>query len=113
MMQYVRKMALVDPKTIAPVPKDASVRAMTRLDHEMMQVLERDDLGEAEKVKLYQQVLHKYLVYDKKETTSPPTEEQHMPNQPMSMEEAIVQSVPQSMQTKAKLLLDQSRGKGK
>ena len=96
-MQYVRKMALVDTQTIAPVPKDASVRAMTRLDQEVMQVLERDDLGEAEKVNLYQQVLHKYLVYDKKDTTSPPMEEVHKPNQPMSMEETIVQSVPQSM----------------
>ena len=47
-------------------------------------------MGEAEKVKLYQQMLHKYLVYDKKETTTPPLEEQHKPNQPLWMEETIV-----------------------
>jgi len=42
-MRNARRMVLIDPQTIEPVPKHASVRAMTRLDREMMQVLERDD----------------------------------------------------------------------
>ena len=64
-MEHTRKMALVDPRLLeslrpAPPLTNSLVRVLRGLDGEMSSVLDRTDLDEGDKVKLYNQILLRY-----------------------------------------------------
>lgn len=57
-MEQARIMALVDPRLWAFLrpPADTADKVLRGLDREMTSVLERTDIDEGEKVKLYNQI---------------------------------------------------------
>ena len=61
-MEYARKMALVDPQLLAYLrpPTDTTDKVLRGLDNEMRVVLDRTNLDERDKVKLYNQILLRY-----------------------------------------------------
>ena len=69
-MTHATKMALVPHDTIQQIqqhPTDISpaAKATFALDNEMKDILNRNDLPEEEKLKLYNQILSRYLKLDK------------------------------------------------
>ena len=61
-MEYARKMALVDPQLLASLrpPTDTTDKVLRGVDNEMRVVLDRTNLDEGDKVKLYNQILLRY-----------------------------------------------------
>lgn len=112
-MNHMKKMALVDPRFLSTQPY---ARQMSDLDESMKIILDRSDLSEAEKVKLYNQALQKYIVYEDKSHQPPPpirvtlTEnEKHAADAIMNtgdMEAEVVESVPKNYRKKVTLLLE-------
>ena len=121
-MEYAKKMALVDPQllenlTLPKRPASLPVKALGGLDRDMKTVLDRMDLDEDEKVKLYNQILQRYVSYHDKinqplrvqitqSQSKPPVE----PNPPSTKQDIdILSTVPPSMRHKAELLLEKLR----
>ena len=78
-MEHARKMALVDPRVLdtlrspppPPPPTDPLGKKVQALDDEMMTILDRKDLDDRTKVKLYNQVLQRYNVLSDKHVKEP------------------------------------------
>ena len=69
-MQHTKKMVLVSPETLSVVqdriqdkPISSMKKNLTKLDQELKQILERNDLLPYDKVQLYNQTLQRYLTY--------------------------------------------------
>lgn len=118
-------MALVDPRLLERLQQRPQTgmadRTMVHLDNEMQDILNRKDVPEDAKVKLYQQVLQRHLIYDDKrepakvqlmvKTPSQPTIEvlaegpMAVKDQPDTIEEEIMESAPKNAKNKVQLLL--------
>ena len=76
-MEHTRKMALVDPRLLEslrpppPPPTNTLDRVLRGLDGEMSSVLDRTDLDEGDKVKLYNQILLRYNTMANKRVKQP------------------------------------------
>ena len=75
-MEHARKMALVDPRMLdtlrsPPPPTDTLGKKVQALDDEMMTILDRKDLDDRTKVTLYNQVLQRYNVLSDKHAKEP------------------------------------------
>ena len=75
-MEHTRKMALVDPRLLeflrpAPPLTNSLDRVLRGLDGEMSSVLDRNDLDEGDKVKLYNQILLRYNTMANKRVKQP------------------------------------------
>ena len=75
-MESVKKMMLVDPRVLANLkesntPQLPLVKVVSDLDTQMNEVLARTDLSTSEKVRLYDQILQRYMVYKEKLTEKP------------------------------------------
>ena len=116
-MEHARKMALVDPRLLdtlrsPPPPTDTLDKKVKALDDEMKTILDRKDLDDGTKVTLYNQVLQRYNVLVDKRVKEPVrmievgkkagTE----PEEASSMEADVVNTVPKSLQAKARRLME-------
>ena len=116
-------MALVDPRlleSLAPpkAPPSLPVKALSKLDEDLKNIIDRRDVDESEKVKLYNHILQRYVTYHDKvnqpvkveifRQSTPPPESQEETNI-SKPDEDIVDTVPVSMRHKAQLLLQNIR----
>ena len=109
-----KKLALIDPDllerllkassgpTMTP-PPEPHLRSMNTLDTSMKQVLDQPDISQDEKVKQYNQLLQRYRTYDDKRSDPVPPP---IPTQVDHWEKDIIDSVPMTMQRRAKLLVN-------
>lgn len=90
-------MNLVDKAPVNPLH-----RTLNTLDFDMRSILERNDMSDEEKVQAYNQILQRYLEYNRtnKETVSI----QSKPS--FDVEEDIMRTIPKSMKRKAESLLE-------
>ena len=96
-------MNLVDPRQIERYePVNPLHRTMGQLDREMENVLQRNDLTDAEKVQRYNQILQRFLEYSGKDTGPVPT--QAPPSNPL-LEQQTIELVPKPYQKKAMVLM--------
>lgn len=112
-MNHAKKMALVDPRFL---PTQPYVRRMSDLDERMKDILERSDLNEIEKVKLYNQALQKYIIYEDQSHQPPPPirvtlndDEKRVEDIAINtrdMDAEVLESVPKNYKKKVSLLLD-------
>ena len=119
-------MALVDPKLLESLstpkrPPSLPIRAMSGLDDDMRGVLDRQDIGEEEKVKFYNQILRRYVTYEDKLNQPMKVQITHSPAPPpipssgesaeseTNADQHILETVPTTMRRKARLLLDKVR----
>ena len=125
-MEYAKKMALVDPRMLDPVPSQPLStnpigNIMRRLDDEMRFSLDRGDLNDREKVVLYNQVLMRYNLFSNKARQQPvrvtigkapvkEDEEDKESRAELGVEYEIIDSVPKSLKQKARRLLDTING---
>ena len=70
-MNNVKKMVLVEPQTLEMMKSSRRENSliqnvMSELDAEMNSVISRSDIPTSEKVKLYNQVLQRYMTYKDK-----------------------------------------------
>ena len=116
-MEHARKMALVDPRLLdtlrsPPPPTDTVGKKVQALDDEMKTILERKDLDDGTKVTLYNQVLQRYNVLVDKRVKEPVRviavgkEAGTEPEEASSMEANVVNTVPKSVQAKARRLME-------
>ena len=128
-MEHARKMALVDPRLLdtlrsPPPPTDTLGKKVQALDDEMMTILNRKDLDDGTKVKLYNQVLERYNVLFDKHVKEPvrvvavnetgagvgagegvgSEGTVRAPNS--GLEATVVDTVPKTMQAKARRLME-------
>ena len=127
-MEYAKKMALIEPHLLESLqqqqqqschdhqPQGMLEEKLCQLDQAMQHILDRKDVSQEEKLKLYHQSLQKYLLYkDKVEPmtvkvigepslpelhTKTPVEETQE-----SIEAEIIQSAPKNLRHKASILL--------
>ena len=128
-MEYAKKMALIEPRLLESLqqqqqqqschdhqPQGMLEEKLCQLDQAMQHILDRKDVSQEEKLKLYHQSLQKYLLYkDKVEPmtvkvigepslpevrTKTPVEETQE-----SLEAEIIQSAPKNLRHKASILL--------
>jgi len=102
------------------------VRNLSQLDLEMKRILSLEDIGDDEKIKLYNQVLQKYLEFDeqrkerhplpvriipstKTEAMSEESKDQYPSQREMDIESEIIDSVPKGFKNKARLLVNKLR----
>ena len=104
-------MQLIDPKMLqvaTPVhqvtdPIHPIHRAMSTLDRDMQNIVERTDLTDEEKVRQYNQILQRYLQYqDHLRTPAAPVSK----NINKDMEQEVLSMVPKGMRRKAENLLE-------
>ena len=117
-MEYAKKMALVDPRSLESVPSQPRFanpigNVMRRLDDEMRFILDRSDLNDREKVVLYNQVLMRYNIFSDKNSQQPvhvtidkppvkeDEEEDKEKRTESGLENEIIDSVPKSLKQKA------------
>ena len=129
-MEYAKKMALVEPRLLESLqqqqqschdhrPQGMLEEKLCQLDQSMQHILDRQDVSQEEKLKLYHQNLQKYLLYKNKaepvtvkvigepvllepQTVAPPAVEEETQE---SMEAEIIQSAPKHLRHKASVLL--------
>ena len=133
-MEYAKKMALIEPRLLESLqqqqqqhqpschdhrPQGMLEEKLCQLDQAMQHILDRKDVSQEEKLKLYHQNLQKYLLYkDKAEpmtvkvigepslpephTMAPPAVEEETQE---SIEAEIIQSAPKNLRHKASVLL--------
>jgi len=75
-MESVKKIILVDPRVLANMkqsntPQPPLVKVVSDLDTQMNEALTRTDLSTSEKLRLYDQILQRYMVYKEKLTEKP------------------------------------------
>ena len=121
----MKKMVLVPQELASHMQTNAhtSQEYHSQLDNEMQLILQRSDLSEQDKWKLYQQTLHRYLHYSKQlqQPVSLPIITEETPQQQIVKQEAetsipvvhqqnvttdIVQSVPKALRSKTELLVN-------
>ena len=116
-MEHARKMALVDPRLLdtlrsLPPPTDTVGKKVQALDDEMKTILDRKDLDDGTKVTLYNQVLQRYNVLVDERVKEPVRvialgkETGTEPEEASSMEADVVNTVPKSLQAKARRLME-------
>ena len=116
-MEHARKMALVDPRLLdtlrsPPPPTDTVGKKVQALDDEMKAILDRKDLDDGTKVTLYNQLLQRYNVLVDKRVKEPVRviavgkEVGTEPEKTSSMEADVVNTVPKSLQAKARCLME-------
>ncbi len=128
-LTHANKMALVPQELLErlnqqnPEPSPAT-KATNVLDTEMKEILDRRDISEDEKVKLYNQILSRYLTFDNQrkqplemKLTEPTLEQtfkpEHDPSdkktttsgQSQVIEDDVIDSVPRTLRKKAERLL--------
>ena len=119
-MEHARKMVLMDPRVLdtlrsPPPPTDTVGKKVQALDDEMKTILDRKDLDDGIKVTLYNQVLQRYNVLVDKRVKEPirvvsvgkevgPKLEKE--EEVSSMEADVVNTVPKSLQAKARRLME-------
>ena len=133
-MEYAKKMALVEPRLLESLqqqqhqschdhrPQGMLEDKLCQLDQAMQHVLDRKDVSQEEKLKLYHHILQKYLLYkDKAEPVTVKVMTEPTPSMPQphtmtpaataveetqeSMESEIIQSAPKNLRHKASVLL--------
>ena len=127
-MEYAKKMALIEPHLLESLqqqqqqschdhqPQGMLEEKICQLDQAMQHILDRKDVSQEEKLKLYYQSLQKYLLYkDKVEPMTvkvigePSLPEVHnktpVEETPESLEAEIIQSAPKNLRHKASILL--------
>ena len=99
-------MHLIDPKMIqqVPAPTNPIHRSIATLDQEMRAILERNDVSDEEKVRLYNQVLQRYLEYHDHLRTGLVTKTNQ--TVPKAMQEEVLHTVPKTMRRKAESILE-------
>ena len=100
-------------------PLNPTVKVLCDLDRQMKTVLDRDDMTEEAKAQEYNQVLRRYLVYQDKYDHRPPmkvqltpseeTEAKDKENASTPLEKEVLETVPDKMKKKARLLLGRIR----
>ena len=116
-MEHARKMALVDPRLLdtlrsPPPPTNTVGKKVQALDDEMKTILDRKDLDDGTKVTLYNQVLQRYNVLVDKRIKEPVRviavgkEAGTEPEEASSMEADVMNTVPKSLQAKARRLME-------
>ena len=119
-MEHASKMVLMDPRVLdtlrsPPPPTDTVGKKVQALDDEMKTILDRKDLDDGTKVTLYNQVLQRYNVLVDKRVKEPirvvsvgkevgPKFEKE--EEVSSMEADVVNTVPKSLQAKARRLME-------
>ena len=98
---------LIDPKMLERIqaPVNPLHRTLNTLDSDMHSILRRSDMTDEEKVQAYNQILHRYLEYqrtDKKPVSS--TIEENKPY--FDVEKDVMRTIPKSMKRKAEALLE-------
>ena len=140
-MQHAKKMALVPQELLDTVQLQQNqminpvTKMLSSLDKEMQQVLDRTDIPDDEKAKLYQQTLQQYRAYSDKKKE--PVKISIVPTTPSTpsavgidqvdkgqdpplkdeivmdgVEQDVLESVPKSLQKKARLLLQKIKQHG-
>ena len=135
-MEYAKKMALVEPRLLESLqqqhqschnhqPQGMLEDKLCQLDQAMQHILDRKDISQEEKLKLYHQILQKYLLYkDKAEPMTVKLIGEPTPSMPQpyttplpplplaaedgtqeSLEAEIIQSAPKNLRHKASMLL--------
>ena len=130
-MEYAKKMALVEPRLLESLqqqqqschdhrPQGMLEEKLCQLDQAMQHILNRKDVSQEEKLKLYHEILQKYLLYkDKAEPMTVKVIGEPIPSwsEPYtiplpaaeetqeSMEAEIIQSAPKNLRHKASVLL--------
>ena len=126
-MEYAKKMALIEPRLLESLqqqqqschdhqPQGMLEEKLCQLDQAMQHILDRKDVSQEEKLKLYHQSLQKYLLYkDKVEPMTvkvigePSLPEVHtktpVEETKESLEAEIIQSAPKNLRHKASILL--------
>ena len=131
-MEYAKKMALVEPRLLESLqqqhkpchdhqPQGMLEDKLCQLDEAMQHILDRKDVSQEEKLKLYHHILQKYLLYkDKAEPMTVKVMAEPTPSMPQphtttaaaaveetqeSMEAEIIQSAPKNLRHKASVLL--------
>ena len=137
-MEHAKKMALVPQELLETVQSQSNqmtnpvTKMLSSLDREMQLVLERTDIPNDEKAKLYQQTLQQYRAYSDKRkepvkisiipsaNTSSSDNTLHLDSEGQDklvgsttsmdgVENDVMESVPKSLQKKAKLLLSKMK----
>ena len=108
-MNNVKKMVLVEPRAFEamktnPRHKTPLQNALSELDEKMNEILSRSDIPTSEKVKLYSQVLKRYMVYKNKLENT--TEKVHLEEKKNFSENEILKHLPSQYTTKAKELVN-------
>ncbi len=118
----VRKMALVPYDTMNNLNslssinlqkqenKDPNLLAMSRLDHEMMEILNNSSLSTEKKLALYQQLFHPYGTIDQQNDLEQIEQKKRQDNQTSANTNKSLQNVlkyiPKAKQNKVKILID-------
>lgn len=118
---YLSNMQQQQQQQYRNVQANPLVRSLTDLDAEMNSILARQDITDDEKLKLYNQVLNKYLEYDRQRKEKNPLpvkvigsiDEKEKPNnskfkneKTIEIEDEIIDSVPKNSKSKARLLIN-------
>ena len=108
-MNNVKKMVLVEPRAFEamktnPHHKTPLQNALSELDEKMNEILSRSDIPTSEKVKIYSQVLKRYMVYKNKLENT--TEKVHLEEKKNFSENEILKHLPSQHTTKAKELVN-------
>jgi len=109
-MDSLKKMVLVEPRVLEILKEKKHeqsllLNAVSSLDAEMNAFISRSDLTDADKVRLYDQVLQRYNVYREK-LISPPNKDEVEKKKHFD-ESEIFSNVPSSYKQKTKQLLRQ------
>lgn len=121
-------MALVDPRLLESLaapkrPPSLPIKALSSLDAEMKEVVDRRDIDDEAKVKVYNQILRKYVVYEDKANEpmavqithstptriGPPSSHGREESNELSADQHILETVPKTMRRKAQLILEKIR----
>ena len=121
----MKKMVLVPQELASHMQTNAQTSQgyHSQLDNEIKHILERSDISEQDKWKMYQQILHRYLHYSKQlqqpvslpifteQSSSSVQQEvepvyQQQPQEEQSITTDIVQSVPKGLRSKTQLLVN-------
>ena len=126
-MEHAKKMALVEPRLLESLQWQQQEfqtpvgKAMSTLDNDMQVILARPDVSPDEKVKLYNQVLQRYVNYhDQKQLAakapvqvtmadSGTTSVTSSPVMVDAIEKEVLESVPPRMKKKAQLLINRMK----
>lgn len=103
-------MNLVDSKMLEQMraPVNPLHRTLSALDSEMQSILQRSDMSDEDKVQAYNQILQRYLEYQK--TDKKPSQTILEVNNPkIDIEREVMRTVPKTLRSKATSLLERIR----
>ena len=107
-MNNVKKMVLVEPRTFEMMKSSRHEKSLiqnvkSELDAEMNSVISRSDIPTSEKVKLYNQVLQRYMTYKDKSENTPV--KVRIEDKKLFTENDILKNVSTQQKAKAKELI--------